>query len=112
MSRTVQASLTIVLTTVSRAVDCKNAVTGKDDKYLDSTMCTSAGGYNRERAIEALQKDHADLICFGRTYLANPDLPKRFREHAELNKYNRDTFYSQDDAGYIDYPFLKDGVKK
>lgn len=77
-----------------------------------AVLCCPAGGYNRERAIEALQKDHADLICFGRHYLANPDLPKRFREHAELNSYNRDTFYTNDDAGYIDYPFLEDGIKK
>ncbi|DBB09760.1 TPA: hypothetical protein ACH3X3_001395 [Trebouxia sp. C0006] len=80
-------------------------------KLFDGTFI-AAGGYNRERAIEALQKDHADLICFGRHYLANPDLPKRFREHAELNSYNRDTFYTNDDAGYIDYPFLEDGIKK
>ena len=71
-----------------------------------------AGGYNRERAIESLQKEHADLICFGRTYLSNPDLPRRFREHAQLNKYNRDTFYTNDDQGYIDYPFLGEGVNK
>ena len=77
-----------------------------------AVVCCATGGYNRERAIEALQKDHADLICFGRHYLANPDLPKRFREHAELNSYNRDTFYTNDDAGYIDYPFLEDGIKK
>ena len=72
----------------------------------------NAGGYNRERAIDSIQKDHADLICLGRHYLSNPDLPRRFREHAELNKYNRDTFYTQSNEGYIDYPFLEDGVKK
>lgn len=70
----------------------------------------AAGGYNRERAIQSLKLDHADLICFGRHYLSNPDLPKRFREHAELNKYNRDTFYTSNDAGYIDYPFLEEGI--
>ena len=70
-----------------------------------------AGGYNRERAIESVQSKHADLICLGRHYLSNPDLPRRFREHAELNKYNRDTFYSQGDEGYIDYPFLEEGTK-
>ena len=67
-------------------------------------MC--AGGYNRERAIAALKQNHADLITFGRHYLANPDLPRRFREGAPLNKYVRDTFYGGDDKGYTDYPFL------
>ncbi len=67
-----------------------------------------AGGYNRERAIAALKQDHADLITFGRHYLANPDLPRRFRESAPLNKYDRATFYGGDDKGYTDYPFLPD----
>ena len=69
-----------------------------------------AGGFNRERAIDTLKKGDADLICLGRHYLSNPDLPKRFRENAELNKYNRDTFYTQGNEGYIDYPFLEDGI--
>ena len=73
---------------------------------------TFPGGYNRERAIEALKTNHADMITFGRQYLANPDLPNRFRQNAELNKYNRDTFYADGDEGYIDYPFLEDAVKK
>ena len=67
------------------------------------------GGYDRERAIASLKGNHADLICMGRHFLANPDLPRRWREDAPLNKYNRDTFYSQGNQGYIDYPFL-DGV--
>ena len=78
--------------------------------HAKHVLCDT-GGYNRERAIESLKQDHADLICFGRHYLSNPDLPRRFREHAELNKYNRDTFYTNGDEGYIDYPFLEDGVK-
>lgn len=75
-------------------------------------MAGYAGGYNRERAITSLQKDHADLICFGRHYLSNPDLPRRFKEHAELNAYNRDTHYTDNDHGYIDYPLLENSVKK
>ena len=72
----------------------------------------SAGGFNRDHAVETLKKGDADLVCFGRHYLSNPDLPRRFRESAELNKYNRDTFYSQGNEGYIDYPFLDDGISK
>lgn len=79
---------------------------------FDCLLMAPAGGYDRERAISALQTDHADLITFGRQYLANPDLPKRFRQHAELNKYNRDTFYTDGNEGYIDYPFLEEGVKR
>ena len=80
--------------------------------HANVRFCAFLGGYNRERAIEALKTDHADMITFGRQYLANPDLPNRFRKNAELNKYNRDTFYADGDEGYIDYPFLEDGIKK
>jgi len=97
---------------VHRQVHCRAYYQALLTWRAQTVLCCAAGGYNRERAIEALQKDHADLICFERHYLANPDLPKRFREHAELNSYNRDTFYTNDDAGYIDYPFLEDGIKK
>ena len=46
-------------------------------------------------ANEAIESGRADLICFGRYYLANPDLPQRFKLHAPLNAYDRSTFYSQ-----------------
>ena len=50
----------------------------------------------------------ADLVAYGRIFLANPDLPKRFELDAPLNKYNRDTFYISDPVvGYTDYPFLE-----
>ncbi len=76
--------------------------------YFDHiAVCT--GGYKRESAIEALKGKHTDLVCVGRQYLANPDLPRRWREDAPLNKYQRETFYTQGNEGYIDYPFL-DGV--
>ena len=77
------------------------------NRQHDRVCCKCAGGYNRERAIAALKEDHADLIVFGRHYLANPDLPRRFREGAPLNKYVRDTFYGGTDKGYTDYPFLE-----
>jgi 12-oxophytodienoic acid reductase len=49
------------------------------------------------------------LLVYGRMFLANPDLPKRFELNAHLNKYNRNTFYISDPiVGYTDYPFLED----
>lgn len=42
----------------------------------------------------AIDGDKADLVCYGRTFLANPDMPRRFQLHAPLNVYNRHTFYS------------------
>ena len=69
----------------------------------------TAGGYNRERAIQAIQNGHTDLVAMGRQYLANPDLPRRWREDKPLTKYHRPTFFTQGNDGYLDYPFL-DGI--
>ncbi|BBN13689.1 12-oxophytodienoic acid reductase [Marchantia polymorpha subsp. ruderalis] len=67
----------------------------------------AAGGYNKEEGVKAIVSGKADGIVYGRLFLANPDLPKRFQVNAPLNKYNRDTFYTQDPVvGYTDYPFL------
>ncbi|MCL7046549.1 hypothetical protein MKW94_028771 [Papaver nudicaule] len=60
---------------------------------------------------KAIEENHADLIAYGRLFLANPDLPKRFAIDAPLNKYNRDTFYTSDPiVGYTDYPFLDQSI--
>ncbi|GAQ90493.1 12-oxophytodienoic acid reductase 3 [Klebsormidium nitens] len=72
----------------------------------------AAGGFDREKAIKAIETEHADVIVFGRHWLANPDLPRRFQLDAPLNKYDRDTFYTHDPVkGYTDYPFLEDVEK-
>ncbi|KAM2097866.1 hypothetical protein COP2_020413 [Malus domestica] len=68
----------------------------------------AAGGYEKEDGNDAVAEGRADLIAYGRIFLANPDLPKRFELNAPLNKYNRETFYISDPVvGYIDYPFLE-----
>jgi 12-oxophytodienoic acid reductase len=68
-----------------------------------------AGGYDREDGNKALEENRADLVAYGRLFLANPDLLRRFELHAPLNKYNRETFYTHDlVVGYTDYPFLED----
>jgi N-ethylmaleimide reductase len=48
----------------------------------------------------------ADLIAFGRKFLANPDLPERFRQRAPLNADDPSTYYMGGEKGYIDYPTL------
>jgi N-ethylmaleimide reductase len=64
------------------------------------------GQYTAESGEKRLQRGQADLIAFGRAYLANPDLDVRFRENAPLNKPNEATFYCGADEGYTDYPTL------
>ncbi|KAK1279568.1 putative 12-oxophytodienoate reductase 11 [Acorus gramineus] len=66
-----------------------------------------AGGYDREDGNRAVDDNYADLVVYGRFFLANPDLPRRFELNALLNKYDRSTFYISDPViGYTDYPFL------
>lgn len=66
-----------------------------------------AGGYDREDGNKAVGENRADLVAYGRLFLANPDLLRRFELNAPLNKYDRETFYTSDPVvGYTDYPFL------
>jgi N-ethylmaleimide reductase len=65
-----------------------------------------AGGFDHETAESWLQQGRADLIAFGRKFLANPDLPERFREHDRLNADDPATYYGGGAIGYIDYPTL------
>ena len=65
-----------------------------------------AGGFDRAEAEEAVARGRGDAVAFGRSFLANPDLPERFRVGAELNVADKATFYGGGAAGYTDYPFL------
>lgn len=64
------------------------------------------GGYTLERAQQTLAAGDADAIAFGVLFLANPDLPERFRRGAELNAPDPNTFYVGGEKGYVDYPSL------
>lgn len=66
----------------------------------------SAGGYTPETATSAVESGQADAIAFGRLFIANPDLPARIAHGADLNPYDRRTFYGGTEKGYTDYPFL------
>jgi len=52
-----------------------------------------AGGFDRDTAEACLEQGNADLIAFGRKFLANPDLPDRFRAHKPLNTDDPSTYY-------------------
>lgn len=62
--------------------------------------------HNRETAIEFLESGKANLVSFARWFLANPDLPQRFRVNAPLNEPLKKSFYGGGAEGYVDYPFL------
>lgn len=64
-------------------------------------------GYDREMAIRAVNAGEADLIAFGRPFIANPDLVARFARNAPLNTPDQATFYGGGTHGYTDYPTLE-----
>lgn len=65
-----------------------------------------AGGFDRASAEAAIAEHRADLVAFGRPFLANPDLVARLRAGAELNAPDMSTFYTADAKGYTDYPLM------
>lgn len=67
-------------------------------------------GYSRDMAADAVSSGRADLVAFGRLFIANPDLVERFRLGASLNEPNRATFYGGGTEGYIDYPALEEAA--
>lgn len=64
------------------------------------------GGLDQTGAEAVLSDKRADATVFGGAFLANPDLPERFRQGAPLNTPDKNTFYSPGAEGYIDYPSL------
>jgi len=66
----------------------------------------SCGGYTLEKAEAVLGAGLADAVAFGKLFLANPDLPRRFELGAALNAWSPATFYGGGEKGYTDYPVL------
>jgi N-ethylmaleimide reductase len=64
----------------------------------------AAGGFEPETAESAVTQGLVDAVAFGRYFVSNPDLPRRIERHLPLADYDRDTFYTFDSKGYIDYP--------
>lgn len=64
-------------------------------------------GYSAEEAAMVIRNKVADSVAFGTAFLANPDLPARIREGAELNTPDQETFYTSGAEGYTDYPFME-----
>ena len=70
----------------------------------------SATDHGRLSGNATIEAGDADLIAFGRAFIANPDLVERFAQHADLNVPIRETFYTGGASGYTDYPRLGEGA--
>ena len=67
-------------------------------------------GYDFDLATKVLEANEADLIAFGKPFLANPDLVERFKRGAALNAPDKATFYGGGAKGYTDYPALGEAL--
>ncbi|MER2998716.1 alkene reductase [Pontibacter populi] len=63
-------------------------------------------GFTQESGNKVLDEGNADMVAFGVPFIANPDLPERFEQNAELQQPDKNTFYTPGAKGYIDYPAL------
>jgi len=76
-------------------------------KAFNGVLIVNSDYTTVEEAQAELDSGNADAITFGRTFIANPDLPERLRTGAPLAKDDAKTWYSQGPEGYIDYPALE-----
>lgn len=67
-------------------------------------------GYSNELAQDTVRSGQADLIAFGKAFIANPDLVQRLQQNAPLNAWDANTFYGGGAKGYLDYPTLGDAA--
>lgn len=81
--------------------------------YLGAQLKKQFGGlyvaneaHTKETAEQLIQTGDADAVAFGKLFIANPDLPKRFARNAPLNQPDSGTFYGAGPQGYTDYPAL------
>lgn len=91
-----------------------NHANGRPEEIIDAIRAVykgtyiANGAYTAEEARTRISEGRCDLVTFGRPFIANPDLPERFRENAPLNEWDDSTFYGGDEHGYTDYPTLEE----
>lgn len=79
-------------------------------KAFDGVMIY-AGKYSAEKAAAAVRDGWADMIGFGRPFVANPDLPERIQNKLEWATHDPDTLFGGDEKGLTDYPRYEDAPK-
>lgn len=74
--------------------------------YKGTLMINS--NFDQEKGNKVIEDGDADLVAYGKLFISNPDLPKRFEKNAELADWDKDTFYVPGEKGYTDYPTLEE----
>ena len=99
-----------------RNIACLHVIEGSDDldEFDFDRLRDAFGGpymanegFDVDDARRCIRNGRADLVSFGKLFIANPDLPERLRQDAELACADPDTFYGGGAEGYIDYPPLE-----
>jgi 2,4-dienoyl-CoA reductase-like NADH-dependent reductase (Old Yellow Enzyme family) len=81
---------------------------GPDLKTTFGGVYIANEGFSRDDAEATIEAGEADAVAFGKLFIANPDLPRRFSLGAPLNAWKAETFYTDGPAGYTDYPALEE----
>ena len=79
---------------------------GPEIKKLFGGVFIANEQFTKETAEQVIEANEADAVAFGKLFIANPDLPERFRTNAALNEPDPTTFYVPGEKGYTDYPFM------
>lgn len=88
---------------ISASLDIPNELY-KDIRNAFGNIIIFCNGLTPETAEEMLQNNSADLVAFGRGFLANPDFVSRIEKNDALNEVDFNTLYSPNEQGYTDYP--------
>lgn len=89
----------------SRELEPGESVTALRALFEGAYMANN--GYDKALADDAVSCGLADVVAFGRPYIANPDLVERLRRDAPLNEGDRETYYGGGAEGFVDYPTLE-----
>jgi len=89
---------------VSMAGEADSTVDMQQIRQHFNGLYMANGGYDKARGNHSIASGHADLVAYGIPFLANPDLPERFKNDLPLNEADMNTFYGGDAHGYTDYP--------
>ncbi len=90
---------------VSHLANYANQVAVYYRPFYKGTLIAS-GGLNKDTATELIDNGMADLVAFGKAFISNPDLVRRFELNAPLNDWDVDTFYGGDERGVSCFSFF------